>query len=83
MPSGTSLPIGAWGLCDSNAFLKGPSEFVASVEFFTIQATSPQPDRYVSWIKEKEGDLYYMEAFSEQEILQLGYDGRASFSFVI
>ena len=74
MHAGIDLPIGAWGLCDSNAFLKTPSEFIARVRFFTIQATSPQPERYVSWVKEKEGDCYYMEVFSEKEILQLGYD---------
>jgi len=48
-----------------------------SINFFTIQAASPEPDRYVSWIKEVEGLTYYMEVFSEQEIKQLKYNGGA------
>jgi hypothetical protein len=71
--SGSNLPNGAWGLCDSNASLKGPSSFISSRAFFTIQATSPQIDRYAQWIKEKAGLRYYMEVFSEREIKQLGY----------
>lgn len=76
------LPNGAWALCDSNSSLNTPSEFIVSRNFFTIQTTSPQQDRYTQWIKEKKGLCYYMEVFSEPEIKQLGHVG-SSFSYVI
>ena len=82
-PSGSDLPNGAWALSDSNALLRGLSPFMSSKRFLTIQATSPQQDRYAQWIKEKAGLRYYVEVFSEREIKQLGYAVCRSLSFVI
>jgi hypothetical protein len=54
-----------------------------SSDLFTIQAASPQKDRYAQWVKEKMGFCYSLEVFSEQEIKQLGYAIRSSFSFIV
>ena len=76
-----NLAPGAWALYDSNSSIKAPSPFMARNDFFTIQATSPQDDRYTQWTKEKHGYRYYMEVFSEREIKQLRYAVGTSFSF--
>jgi hypothetical protein len=80
---GSKLPNGAWALCDSNASLTKPNEFMSGPRFFTIQTTSPKEDRYEQWVKQKGGLRYYVDVFSEREIKQLGCAVGSPLSFVI
>lgn len=61
---------GAWALSDSNARLTQPSDgFIgAGSQFFTVQATSPQPHRWKTWQKYRNAEMVAMDWWSWEEI---------------
>lgn len=60
----------AWALSDSNTNLVHPSASFtsASSKFFTLQATSPQPERWYRWMKYRSTVLVAMDLWSWDEI---------------
>jgi hypothetical protein len=71
-----NIPKRSWALSDSNVETRHPcSAFLeASNErkVLTVQATSPVKERWYEWRKQLHGDVYYMNVFTEDEMVALG-----------
>ncbi|KAI0297780.1 hypothetical protein B0F90DRAFT_868504 [Multifurca ochricompacta] len=71
-----SPPDGTWALVDSNEEVTIPCKtFLRSCQTgttYVVQTTSPKVDRWKSWRKHRNADLYFMDYFSWDEIHALG-----------
>jgi hypothetical protein len=72
-----NIPKGSWALSDSNNLNIQPcSPFLEASnerQVMTVQATSPAKKRWYDWRKELHGDLYYLDVFTRDELVALGW----------
>ena len=59
-----------WALVNSSQDLKAPGSLFQSGPFFTIVASSPDPD-YFKWIVKVPHTFFYMESWSLVEVIQV------------
>lgn len=71
------VPSGTWALIDSKTKVSEPAQYINGNDppFFVVQATSPRPGRWQSWMKYKAPvENFYMNPFTFEE-LHVGYVG--------
>lgn len=57
-----------WALADSNSYAVQPCEDFVSSAKIVIQASSPKPERWKGWLKQKRGERIYAELPTVLEI---------------
>ncbi len=72
---GHLMPVGTWALTDSRSKYRTPcGAFIGALTVrraWIVQATSPLEDRWKGWQKVHHSSIYYMDVFSEDELLAL------------
>jgi hypothetical protein len=67
------LPDGTWALSDSRIRFKQPCSAFMTRGVWVVQTTYPSPDRWKAMQKEQCAFRYWMDVFSLDEMLALGY----------